>query len=95
MLLGLERYWSKEYELEIEFNRFAIISICIIAVGCLGGLTAGLGGVNNIYHLIMLVVTTMTTLVLILGVCPMKWILTSSIIAILLDLILMIVYLLQ
>jgi len=44
MLLGLEKYWSKEYELEIEFNRFAIISICIIAVGCLGGLTAGLGG---------------------------------------------------
>ena len=33
MLLGLEKYWSKEYELEIEFNRFAIISICIIAVG--------------------------------------------------------------
>ena len=93
MKFGLLKYWSKEYKEEIEFNRFGIISIIILIVSCLGGITVGLGALNNIYHLIMLISTTMATLVLILAVCPMKLILTSSTIAILIDIILMTYYL--
>ena len=95
MKSGLAKYWSKEYELKLEFNRFGIISMCILIVSCLGGITVGLGGLNNIYHVVMLASTTMATVVLILAVCPMKWILTSSVIAILVDVLLMIVYLIQ
>jgi hypothetical protein len=32
---------------EMEFNRFGFISAIILIVGCLGGLTVGMGAIEN------------------------------------------------
>lgn len=64
-----------------EFNRFGLISVILLVVGCLGGLATGLGGVENVWSLSMLVIPTMITLSLLIAVAPMKYILTSAIIA--------------
>ena len=57
-----------------EQNRFAIISGLILLVGCLGGLTVGMGAINNVFTLMLVVFPTMTTLSLLLAVAPMVWI---------------------
>lgn len=72
-----------------EFNRFAIISMLIILVGCLGGVTVGFGAINHTLQLSLVVFTTMGTLVCILAVAPMKWIMGFSVVAVFLDLILL------
>ena len=95
MKSGLFKYLSKEYNKEIEFNRFGIISFIILIVSCLGGITVGLGGLNNIFHLILLISSTMSSLVLILAVSPMKWIILSALAALLIDITLIIFYLFQ
>ncbi len=87
--MGIAKFWLKEHEETLEFNRFGIITICLLIVCCAGGAIVGLGGLNSIPLLILLVSTTMSTLVLILAVCPIKWILTSGLIAIFVDLIIM------
>lgn len=70
----------------VEFNRFGIISIVLLVVGCLGGFAVGLGGVKEVWSLIMIVIPTMTTLALLLAVSPMKWIIASAITATIIDL---------
>lgn len=74
-----------------EFNRFGIISMILLIVGCLGGVAVGLGAVENVVTLSMVVVPTMATLSLLLAVSPMKYILTAATIATVID-ILFIVY---
>ena len=76
----------------LEFNRFGIISIVLLIVGCLGGLTVGYGGVNEIWSLTLIVIPTMVTLSLLLAVSPMKYIMTAAITTVIIDL-LMLVYL--
>ena len=68
-----------------EFNRFGIISMLLLIVGCLGGIAVGLGAVENVVTLTMVVVPTMVTLSLLLAVSPMKYILTSAAIATVID----------
>ena len=76
----------------LEFNRFGIISIVLLIVGCLGGLTVGFGAVKEVWSLTLIVIPTMVTLSLLIAVSPMKYIMTSAIIAVLIDF-LMITYL--
>ena len=76
----------------IEFNRFGAISIILLIVGCLGGLTVGAGAVNEVWSLTLIVIPTMTTLSLLIAVAPMKYIITSGIIAVSID-VLMLIYL--
>jgi hypothetical protein len=83
---------SKFYH-DLEFNRFGWIAIILTLVGCLGGLTVGLGAIGNTITLIMVVIPTMVTLSFLLAVSPMKWILNAAIISISIDLLLMIWYL--
>jgi hypothetical protein len=59
---------------ESEFNRFGLISIILLVVGCVGGVAVGLGAIKYTGTLILCVVPTMTTLSLLLAVAPMKWI---------------------
>ena len=77
---------------EANFNRFGLISAILLIVGCLGGITVGLGAVNNIWALIAVVVPTMTTLSLLLAIAPMKYIINVGIIAVSIDVILIIYY---
>ena len=76
----------------LEFNRFGIISIVLLIVGCLGGLTVGYGAVNAVWSLTLIVIPTMVTLSLLLAVSQMKYIITAAITTVIIDL-LMLVYL--
>ncbi len=71
-----------------EFNRFGLISLVILITGCMGGITVGLGAINYTATLILVIVPTMLSLSLLLGVAPMKWIINSAIVAVVIDVIL-------
>lgn len=83
-------FWDKIFKGELEFNRFAIISIALIVVGCSGGIVMWSGGVESTIQLAITVALTMTVLTLILAVQPMKWIMNMSILALVLDIILIV-----
>lgn len=76
----------------LEFNRFGVISIVLLIVGCLGGLTVGFGAVKEVWSLTLIVIPTMVTLSLLIAVAPMRYIMTAAITAVAIDL-LMILYL--
>ena len=78
---------------EAEYNRFGLIFLILIIVGCMGGVAVGLGAVQSTLLLSLILLPTMTTLSLLLAVAPMKWILPIASIALLIDS-LIIVYLL-
>lgn len=69
-----------------EFNRYGIIALNILILGCLGGLAMGLGAVKDISTLILVVVPTMLNLSFLLAVAPMRWIFITGGLAIILDL---------
>ena len=68
-----------------EFNRFGIIAVVLLVVGCLGGVAVGLGAVENVITLSMVVIPTMATLSLLLAVAPVKQILAAATIATIID----------
>lgn len=78
---------------QAEFNRFGYISAILLIVGCLGGITVGLGAVEHVWSLALIVIPTMLTLALLLAVSPMKYIINAAFVTIAVD-ILMICYLL-
>ena len=86
--------FSKNLE-NAEFNRFGLISLVILIIGCLGGITIGLGAINYTATLILVVVLTMLCLSLLLGVAPMKWIINSAILATIIDIILITYFLIE
>ena len=71
---------------EMEFNRFGWIAIILLVVGCLGGLTVGMGALQSTLALIVILIPTMLTLSFLLSVAPMKWIATSTIVTVGIDL---------
>ncbi|MGV3632354.1 MAG: hypothetical protein ACO1O6_14190 [Bacteroidota bacterium] len=75
-----------------EFNRYGVISMLLLVVGCMGGIAVGLGAIQYTGTLIAVVVSTMFTLSLILAVAPMKWIFTGSVVAICIDILLIIYF---
>jgi hypothetical protein len=78
---------------ELEDNRYGWISVVILIVGCLGGMTVGLGAIGSTFALISIVVPTMLTLSLLLAVAPMRWIALSAITCICIDLVFLAYYL--
>lgn len=75
-----------------EFNRFGIISLIILMIGCLGGIAVGLGAIESVFSLTLILIPTMITLSLLLSVSPMKWIINSASICVIIDLIMIIFY---
>lgn len=71
-----------------EFNRFGLISVIILIIGCLGGVAVGLGAINYTFTLVLTVLPTMLTLSLLLAVAPMKWIITSGLVSVVIDVLL-------
>lgn len=69
-----------------EFNRFGLISAILLIVGCLGGLTIGMGAIEHVWMITLVIIPTMTTLSLLLAVAPMKYIITAGTVALLIDL---------
>lgn len=77
----------------MEFNRFGWISMTLLVVGCLGGVTVGMGAIENTFALIAVVIPTMITLSLLLAVSPMKYIMTGAAVSVAVDMILISYYL--
>lgn len=73
-------FWDKA-----EFSRFGVISILVVVLGCVGGMAASFGAGDSIVKLAMIAFPTIITLALILAVAPMKLITYMSILAIVLD----------
>ena len=71
---------------EMKFNRFGWIAIILLAVGCLGGLTVGMGALQSTFALIVILIPTMMTLSFLLSVAPMKWIALSTLVTVSVDL---------
>ena len=71
---------------EMEFNRFGWIAIILLVVGCLGGLTVGMGALQSTFALIVILIPTMMTLSFLLSVAPMKWIALSTLVTVSVDL---------
>lgn len=84
---------QSEFSKQAEFNRYGLISMIILIVGCLGGGAVGCGAINHVSTLILVIVPTMLSLSLILAVAPMKWIINVSIVSVLIDLLLIIYFL--
>ncbi|MGB0914710.1 MAG: hypothetical protein ACPGVI_01505 [Crocinitomicaceae bacterium] len=69
-----------------EFNRFGLISAILLIVGCLGGLTIGMGAIEHVWMITLVIIPTMTTLSLLLAVAPMKYIISAGTAAVIIDL---------
>jgi hypothetical protein len=80
---------------DMEFNRFGWIAVILLVVGCLGGLTVGMGAIESTAALVTVVIPTMITLSLLLAVSPMKWIMSSAAIALSVDIILLTYYIIS
>jgi hypothetical protein len=80
---------------DLEFNRFGWIAIILLVVGCLGGLTVGMGAIESTAALVAVVIPTMITLSLLLAVSPMKWVMTSTAVALSIDIILLTYYIIS
>ena len=81
-----------EKHIESEYNRFGFIAVLILLIGCLGGITVGMGAIKDTWALILVVLPTMLTLSLLLAVAPMKWIYKAASISILIDVLLLAYY---
>ncbi|NVK65378.1 MAG: hypothetical protein HWE22_12375 [Flavobacteriales bacterium] len=84
---------SNEWEQNAEFNRFGLISVVLLIVGCLGGITVGMGAIDYTWALVAVVIPTMTTLSLLLAVAPMRYIIYATSVSVLIDIILLVYFL--
>lgn len=82
-----------KWEKDAEFNRFGIISVALLIVGCLGGITVGMGAVEYVWSLILVLIPTMTTLSLLLALAPMRYIIYATAASVLIDIILLVYFL--
>jgi hypothetical protein len=69
----------------IEFNRFGIIPIILLIIGCIGGIAAAYGAQSDLVKLSMIAFPTIIALAMVLAVAPMRVIVFVSAIALLLD----------
>ena len=84
-----------EKHIDSEYNRVGLIAVLILLVGCMGGITVGMGAIKDTLALILVVLPTMLTLSLLLAVAPMKWIYKAASISILIDVLLLAYYLVR
>lgn len=84
---------NKSWEKDAEFNRFGLISVVLLIVGCLGGITVGMGAIDHLWSLTLVIIPTMTTLSLLLAVVPMRYIFYATLVSILIDISLLVYFL--
>jgi hypothetical protein len=70
---------------KLEQQRFGLMVVLILAVGCLGGIAVGTGALTQLFSLVILVFTTMLALSMMLAVAPIKAIVYTSAAAIFAD----------
>lgn len=82
----LSTFWQKA-----EFNRYGIIAMVLTVLGCMGGFAASFGAGADIFKIALVAFPTILSLAFILGVMPMRLIVWSSSIAVLIDIILILI----
>lgn len=81
-----QKNWLQKFDEAAEFNRYAIMSIGFLIVGCLGGVTAGFFGFDAIWKLAVVVAFSMFSVTMMLALAPMKLITRSIVLAVIVDL---------
>lgn len=71
----------------LEDNRFGIIAMLVVIIGCSGGLSAAFGAQADTLKLALVAFPSVVALALVIAVAPMKIITYVSAIALILDLI--------
>ena len=84
-------FWNKFLGDNLEMNRMGIISIVLLIIGCLGGMTVGLGAIHHTWQLFLVVLPTMLTLSFLIAVAPIKQILNLALVTVIIDIIIMII----
>src|SRR5687768_7411626 len=79
------KFWK-----DVEFNRFGITPLLLVAIACIGGLAVAFGAQGNTIKLLAVSLPTMIALALILAVSPMRAIFYGCSIAIVCDLIVLV-----
>ncbi|MES2798708.1 MAG: hypothetical protein V4638_01710 [Bacteroidota bacterium] len=69
----------------LEFNRFGLIVVILLLVGCLGGIAVGLGAIEYLLTLVAVVIPTMMTLSMIIAVAPMRMTIITGLVACAID----------
>ena len=76
-----------------EANRFGMICLALLLVGCMGGITMAFGASQYLGALIAVLIPTMATLSACLAVAPFRFILVSFLAAFVIDTIVSVVLL--
>jgi hypothetical protein len=74
----------------METNRFGLIVVILLIIGCLGGIAAAFGAGDSTLQIALTAFPTILSLALVLGVAPMKAIFSLSLVAVILDLLVLI-----
>jgi hypothetical protein len=74
----------------LEFNRFGIMPIVLLIIGCVGGIAASFGAGTDVIKLSVIAFPTIIALAFMLAVAPMRVIIWTSAIAVVLDLLVII-----
>ena len=78
---------EKKQVSNLEFNRYGIISMVLLVVGILGGIAAGFALTSNTVLLGLIAFSAMLALSMVLAVAPMRAIVGTAAVAIVIDLI--------
>ena len=81
-VISYSKFWSN-----LEDNRFGIIAMLVVIIGCSGGLSAAFGAQANTLKLALVAFPSIIALALVLAVAPMKVITYVSAIALIFDLV--------
>ena len=76
---------------DMEFNRYGVIAVLIIITGCLGGISISFGAGNDVARMLIVALPTSLTLAFILALTPMRLIVTSSAVAVLIDVVMLMI----
>ena len=76
--------WANIWKMA-EYNRYGIISMLLLLIGCLGGAAAAFSHDLQMVALAGISFSSMTVLTLVMAVQPMKWIVKASAVALAID----------
>lgn len=74
----------------LEFNRYGFYMIAILMIGIMGGIPVALGGLTSAASIAILIIPTMAVLVMILGVAPMRLLVWTFLITMIIDIVMII-----
>mgnify|MGYP000433151903 CR=1 FL=1 len=81
--------WLTRFEENSEFDRFSIISVGFLLIGIVGGITVGIFSREHLWQIGVIAGCTMLSLSMMLAVAPMKYIVRTTILALAVDVLFM------